>query len=222
MIECKNIKKSFQQLQVLKGIDLQVASGHLVSIVGPSGAGKSTLLHILGTLDQPTSGEVLIDGQLLTNRPHKEIARFRNRHIGFIFQFHHLLPEFTALENICIPGFIAQRKEGEVASEAKLLLERLGMTERMHHKPGQLSGGEQQRVALARALINKPAILLADEPTGNLDHANAEQVLQLILAFKRDLNMTTLIVTHDPGIARQTDYSLVMQDGLIHQVSASI
>jgi lipoprotein-releasing system ATP-binding protein len=181
----------------------------LVSIVGPSGAGKSTLLHIIGTLDQPSSGEVLIDDQRLTQQSHKEIARFRNRHIGFIFQFHHLLPEFTALENICIPGYIAQRRESEVQSEAKLLLEKLAMTERMHHKPGQLSGGEQQRIALARALIN------------NLDHANAEQVLQLILAFKRELNMTTLIVTHDPGIARQTDYSLVMQDGLIRHVSTA-
>jgi lipoprotein-releasing system ATP-binding protein len=215
MIECINIKKSYPQLQVLNGIDLKVSEGQLISIVGASGAGKSTLLHIIGTLDKPDSGEIIIDKINYSSKSSNELAKFRNMHLGFIFQFHHLLPEFTAIENICIPGFIAGRKEKTVKEEAFALLSRLGMESKSEQKPGQLSGGEQQRVALARALINKPRILLADEPTGNLDHHNAEQVLQLILSFRKEMNMTTIIVTHDQHIASQTDLSLSMSDGRI-------
>jgi len=217
MIECINIKKSYPQLQVLKGIDLFVEKGQLISILGASGAGKSTLLHIIGTLDKADSGEIIIDGINYSKKSPKELAHFRNRHLGFIFQFHHLLPEFTALENVCIPGYIAGRKEVEVIENAKILLARLGMEPRLDQKPGQLSGGKQQRVALARALINNPKILLANEPTGNLDKENAEHVLQLILALRKELNMTIIIVTHDQAIASKTDASLTMQDGKIIQ-----
>lgn len=217
MIECINIKKSYPQLQVLKGIDLKLEQGQLISILGASGAGKSTLLHIIGTLDKADSGEIIIDGINYSKKSAGELAQFRNKNLGFIFQFHHLLPEFTALENVCIPGFIAGRKEKEVTAQAQSLLSKLGMEPRMNQKPGQLSGGEQQRVALARALINSPKILLADEPTGNLDKQNAEQVLNLILSFRKESNMTIIIVTHDQNIASKTDYSLTMQDGKIIQ-----
>lgn len=217
MIECINIKKSYPQLQVLKGIDLVVEQGQVISILGASGAGKSTLLHIIGTLDNADSGEIIIDHINYSKKGPNELAAFRNRQLGFIFQFHHLLPEFTALENVCIPGYIAGRKEREVIQNAKLLLSKLGMEPRLDQKPGQLSGGEQQRVALARALINNPKILLADEPTGNLDHQNAEQVIDLILSFRKELNMTIIIVTHDQEIASKTDLSLTMQDGIIIQ-----
>ncbi|MBK6546597.1 MAG: ABC transporter ATP-binding protein [Saprospiraceae bacterium] len=215
MIECINIKKSFQQLQVLKNINLKVQEGQLISILGASGAGKSTLLHIIGTLDSADEGNILINGLNLKSKSANELALFRNQFIGFIFQFHHLLPEFSALENVCIPGLIANRKEAELNSAAKSLLSRLGLESRLSHKPGQLSGGEQQRVALARALINNPKILLADEPTGNLDQENAEQVLSLILSFKKEMGMTTIIVTHDQKIASKTDISVTMQDGMI-------
>lgn len=215
MIECINIKKSYPQLQVLKGIDLFVEKGRIISILGASGAGKSTLLHIIGTLDKADSGEIIIDGVNYSKKSPKELALFRNKELGFIFQFHHLLPEFTALENVCIPGYIAGRKENEVIQNAKMLLSKLGMEPRQDQKPGQLSGGEQQRVALARALINNPKILLADEPTGNLDHENAAQVLNLILTLRHELNMTIVIVTHDPNIASKTDISYTMQDGRI-------
>lgn len=217
MIECINIKKSYPQLQVLKGIDLFVEKGQLISILGASGAGKSTLLHIIGTLDKADSGEIIIDGINYSKKSPKELALFRNQHLGFIFQFHHLLPEFTAHENVCIPGYIAGRKENEVIESAKVLLTKLGMESRLDQKPGQLSGGEQQRVALARALINNPKILLADEPTGNLDKENAEHVLDLILSLRKELNMTIIIVTHDQEIASKTDASLTMQDGKIIQ-----
>lgn len=215
MIECINIKKSYPQLQVLKGIDLFVEKGRIISILGASGAGKSTLLHIIGTLDKADSGEIIIDGVNYSKKSPKELALFRNKELGFIFQFHHLLPEFTALENVCIPGYIAGRKENEVIQNAKILLSKLGMEPRLDQKPGQLSGGEQQRVALARALINNPKILLADEPTGNLDHENAAHVLNLILTLRHELNMTIVIVTHDPNIASRTDISYTMQDGRI-------
>ncbi|MBK8484085.1 MAG: ABC transporter ATP-binding protein [Saprospiraceae bacterium] len=215
MIECINIKKSFQQLQVLKNINLKIQEGQLISILGASGAGKSTLLHIIGTLDSADEGNILINGLNLKSKSANELALFRNQFIGFIFQFHHLLPEFSALENVCIPGLIANRKEAELNSAAKSLLSRLGLESRLSHKPGQLSGGEQQRVALARALINNPKILLADEPTGNLDQENAEQVLSLILSFKKEMGMTTIIVTHDQKIASKTDISVTMQDGMI-------
>jgi lipoprotein-releasing system ATP-binding protein len=215
MIECINIKKSYPHLQVLKGIDLLVEKGQLISILGASGAGKSTLLHIIGTLDKADSGEIIIDGVNYSKKSPKELALFRNKELGFIFQFHHLLPEFTALENVCIPGYIAGRKELEVIQNAKMLLSKLGMEPRLDQKPGQLSGGEQQRVALARALINNPKILLADEPTGNLDKENATHVLDLILTLRHELNMTIVIVTHDPNIASKTDISYTMQDGRI-------
>jgi lipoprotein-releasing system ATP-binding protein len=223
MIECINIKKSYPQLQVLKGIDLLVEQGQLISILGASGAGKSTLLHIIGTLDKADSGEIIIDQINYSKKSANELAQFRNKHLGFIFQFHHLLPEFTALENVCIPGYIAGRKERDVIENAKSLLYKLGMEPRIDQKPGQLSGGEQQRVALARALINSPKILLADEPTGNLDHQNAEQVLNLILSFRKELNMTIIIVTHDQEIAAKTDISLTMQDGIIiHKIKNNL
>ncbi len=215
MIECINIKKSYPQLQVLKGINLKLKQGELISILGASGAGKSTLLHIIGTLDKADSGDIIIDNVNYSKKSPNELAQFRNRHLGFIFQFHHLLPEFTALENVCIPGFIAGRKEKEVIQNASELLSKLGLESKFEQKPGQLSGGEQQRVALARALVNNPKILLADEPTGNLDHKNAEQVLNLILEFQKETDMTVIIVTHDHAIAAKTDYSLTMQDGLI-------
>ncbi|HRG69527.1 MAG: ABC transporter ATP-binding protein [Saprospiraceae bacterium] len=215
MIECKGIKKLYQQLKVLKGIDLSVNTGEFVSIIGASGAGKSTLLHIIGSLDHADEGSVQIDGTTLNSLNQKDLAQFRNKHIGFIFQFHHLLPEFSALENVCLPGFIAKRPYQEVTEEASKLLNKLAMSDRLHHKPGQLSGGEQQRVALARALINHPKILLADEPTGNLDQQNAKQVLSMILDLKSENNMTVILVTHDSQIAMKADRTLTMQDGSI-------
>lgn len=215
IIDCHNITKFYQKLQVLKGINFQVKQGQFLSILGASGAGKSTLLNIIGTLDRADSGKLYLFGQDLTDKSSSNLNVIRNRDIGFIFQFHHLLPEFTALENASMPGYIAKRNTKEVHEDAKELLCRLGLEERMHHKPGELSGGEQQRVALARALINKPKLLLADEPTGNLDHSNAEQIIQLILELKADYNMTAIIVTHDKEIAQKTDQSYFMKDGLI-------
>jgi lipoprotein-releasing system ATP-binding protein len=199
----------------LKGLNLFVEKAQIISILGASGAGKSTLLHIIGTLDIPDEGEIIIDSVNYSGKTPNELAEFRNKHLGFIFQFHHLLPEFTAIENVCIPGLIAGRKESDVIQNAKSLMLKLGLNDRLDQKPGQLSGGEQQRVALARALINNPKILLADEPTGNLDHSNAEQVLNTILSFRKEMNMTIIIVTHDQNIAAKTDLSLTMQDGII-------
>lgn len=215
IIDCQNITKYYQKLQVLKGINFRVEQGQFLSILGASGAGKSTLLNIIGTLDQADSGKLYLFGKEYSHASGSSLYTIRNREIGFIFQFHHLLPEFTALENVSMPGYIAQRSIKEVHEEASQLLNRLGLSDRMHHKPGELSGGEQQRVALARALINKPRLLLADEPTGNLDHTNAEQIIQLILELKRDYNMTAIIVTHDKEIANKTDHSYYMKDGLI-------
>ncbi|MGB5024360.1 MAG: ABC transporter ATP-binding protein [Saprospiraceae bacterium] len=215
MIECKGIKKFYQQLEVLKGIDLSVKTGEFISIIGASGAGKSTLLHIIGSLDQADEGTIQIDGTALNSLKLKALAQFRNKHIGFIFQFHHLLPEFSALENVCLPGLIAGRKENELKIQATDLLHKLAMENRMDHKPGQLSGGEQQRVALARALINNPKILLADEPTGNLDEQNAKQVLNMIMNLKSENNMTVILVTHDTQIALNADRTLTMRDGRV-------
>jgi lipoprotein-releasing system ATP-binding protein len=215
MIYCKGIEKNYQKLKVLKGVNLEIKEGELVSIVGSSGAGKSTLLHIIGTLDRPDSGNLVLNGQSTSNWSEKELADFRNRNIGFIFQFHHLLAELTALENVCLPGFIAGGPEKAILDHGKELLDYLGLSERMSHKPGQMSGGEQQRVALARALLNHPKILLADEPTGNLDQENSSEVLKLLFKLRDELNMTMLIVTHDPNIASKTQKTYTMKDGLI-------
>ncbi|MBK9108105.1 MAG: ABC transporter ATP-binding protein [Saprospiraceae bacterium] len=201
----------------IEGVQLKVKEGDLVSILGASGAGKSTLLNIIGTLDKADSGTLSLFGQNTADMNAKQLAALRNKEIGFIFQFHHLLPEFTALENVSLPAYIASRKLSDIHEDATNLLDKLGLKERLHHKPGELSGGEQQRVALARAIINKPKILLADEPTGNLDHENASQVLDLILSLKNEYGMTTLIVTHDKDVAALADYNIMMKDGLISE-----
>ena len=215
MIDTKDIHKSFGKLEVLKGIDLHIDKGEVVSIVGPSGAGKTTLLQILGTLSRPTSGEVIIDGTPVQMLSDKQISKFRNTKIGFVFQFHHLLPEFTAFENVCIPGYIAKRERYEVERKARELLEMLGMEHRINHKPAELSGGEQQRVAIARALINSPAVLLADEPSGNLDSKNREEIHQLFFTLRDTLGQTVVIVTHDENLAAMADRKITMSDGLI-------
>ena len=209
MIRTKEIRKSFGTLEVLKGIDLLVERGEVVSIVGPSGAGKTTLLQILGTLSRPSSGEIEIDGEAV------QLSRFRNTKIGFVFQFHHLLPEFTALENVCIPGYIGGRDRREVEKRAAELLEMLGMEHRSSHKPAELSGGEQQRVAIARALINSPAVLLADEPSGNLDTKNREEIHRLFFTLRDTLGQTVVIVTHDGQLAAMSDRKIEMVDGQI-------
>lgn len=213
MLKANRITKSYGDLEVLKGIDLHIQKGEVVSIVGASGAGKSTLLHILGTLDQADGGDVLINNINISRLSGKEIAKFRNLNIGFIFQFHNLLPEFTALENICIPGFIGKRNEHEVEKRALELMEILGINERKDHKPSQLSGGEQQRAAIARALINNPAIIFADEPSGNLDSQNAEELHQLFFTLRKQLNQTFVIVTHNLSLADMADRKLEMKDG---------
>ncbi|HRG85393.1 MAG: ABC transporter ATP-binding protein [Chitinophagales bacterium] len=213
MIKAIQIQKSYGPLQVLKGVDLQVEKGELVSIVGASGAGKSTLLHIIGTLDKPDAGEVIMNDIRLSGLNEKELAHFRNKHIGFVFQFHHLLPEFTALENVCIPGFIAKTKESVVNNRAKELLDFLGLKDRLEHKPGQLSGGEQQRVAVARALINNPGVILADEPSGNLDTHNAKELHNLFFRLRTEMQQTFIIVTHNEDLANMADRKIVMQDG---------
>ena len=215
MICCEGIEKSYQKLPVLKGVNLNIKEDELTSIVGSSGAGKSTLLHIIGTLDRADRGNLLLNGESTSKWSEKDLSNFRNRNIGFIFQFHHLLAELTALENVCLPGFIAGDPEQSILNYGKELLDYLGLNERMSHKPGQLSGGEQQRVALARALLNHPKILLADEPTGNLDQENSSEVLKLLFKLRDELNMTMLIVTHDPSIASKTQKTYVMKDGLI-------
>ena len=210
MIRTKEIRKSFGTLEVLKGIDLLVERGEVVSIVGPSGAGKTTLLQILGTLSRPSSGEIEIDGEAVHALSDRQLSRFRNTKIGFVFQFHHLLPEFTALENVCIPGYIGGRDQ-----RAAELLERLGMEHRSSHKPAELSGGEQQRVAIARALINSPAVLLADEPSGNLDTKNREEIHRLFFTLRDTLGQTVVIVTHDGQLAAMSDRKIEMVDGQI-------
>jgi lipoprotein-releasing system ATP-binding protein len=215
MLTATNIVKNYGNLPVLRGVDIAVGKGEIVSIVGSSGAGKSTLLHILGTLDTADSGSVILQSEKVELLSGKKLAAFRNRHIGFVFQFHHLLPEFTALENVCIPGWIAGEKKKSVTDRAESLLKTLGLSDRMENKPQQLSGGEQQRVAVARALINNPAIVMADEPTGNLDSANARELHQLFIDLKKQFNQTFLIVTHNEELAQMSDRILHMKDGKI-------
>lgn len=215
MIKISNITKSFGNLQVLKGIDLHIEKGEVVSIVGPSGAGKTTLLQIIGTLDNPDGGSIEIDGVDICKLNQTELARFRNQHIGFVFQFHQLLPEFTALENVMIPGLIAGRSKKEVRQQALSFLEMLGLKERASHKPNELSGGEKQRVAVARALINKPSVILADEPSGSLDTKNKTELHQIFFDLRDKLNQTFVIVTHDEGLASLTDRTIHLSDGMV-------
>jgi lipoprotein-releasing system ATP-binding protein len=216
MITAENIHKFYGNLEVLKGVGLDIKQGEIVAIVGPSGAGKTTLLQILGTLDVPAEkkeARILINGQNVLNLKDKQLSRFRNKHIGFIFQFHQLLPEFTALENVCIPGFIAGRSRKIVEKKAVELLTFLGLSERLHHKPNELSGGEQQRVAVARALINDPVIIFADEPSGNLDSESAENLHKLFFELRKSFNQTFVIVTHNRALADMADRKLEMIDG---------
>lgn len=215
MIQLQGITKSFGSLQVLRGIDLNIDKGEIVSIVGPSGAGKTTLLQIMGTLDAPDGGMITIDGTLVSRMKEKELSAFRNKHIGFVFQFHQLLPEFTALENVMIPAFIAGVGQKEATASALELLEFMGLTDRAGHKPNELSGGEKQRVAVARALINHPAVILADEPSGSLDTHNKEELHQLFFDLRNRFGQTFVIVTHDEGLARITDRTVHMVDGEI-------
>lgn len=215
MLKAQNLHKSYGKLEILKGVDLHVKQGEVVSIVGASGAGKSTLLHIVGTLDNADQGSLIIDNIDVSKLNATKISEFRNRKIGFIFQFHHLLPEFTALENVCIPAFIAKQPRKEAEKYANELLELLGLSHRLQHKPTELSGGEQQRVAVARALINKPAILLADEPSGNLDSANAKELHQLFFDLRDRFNQTIVVVTHNEELAGMADRELLMKDGKI-------
>jgi len=213
MLSTKNIKKSYGDLQILKDVNLSIRKSEIVSIVGASGAGKSTLLHILGTLSRPDSGELLIDGVDVFSLSSSNIADFRNQKIGFIFQFHHLLPEFSALENVCISSWIAGVSKKEAAKKATALLEHLQLKDRLEHKPSELSGGEQQRVAIARALINNPAVVLADEPTGNLDSQNSSAIFNMINDLRHEFNQTFILVTHNEELAALSDRSLRMQDG---------
>jgi len=215
MLIGKNIHKKYGTVEVLRGVDIDVKKGEIVSIVGSSGAGKSTLLHILGTLDAADNGMVLLNNMNVTSLQGRKLADFRNKNIGFVFQFHHLLPEFDAVENVCIPGWLAGRKRKEVEDKAKELLQILGLNERLDNKPNQMSGGEQQRVAVARALINNPAIVFADEPTGNLDSANAKELHQLFFDLRSKFNQTFLIVTHNEELAQLSDRVLHMKDGKI-------
>lgn len=215
VLEAKDIHKSYGPLEILKGVNLEIPKGEILSIVGKSGAGKSTLLHILGTLDWADRGEMIIAGQRIRDLNANQLAAFRNRHIGFVFQFHHLLPEFTALENVCIPGFIQRRNESEVKRRAAELLDYLGLHDRLTHKPMQLSGGEQQRVAVARALVNQPAIIFADEPTGNLDSSASKDLHELIRQLRADYGQTFVIVTHNKELAELSDRCLEMKDGLL-------
>jgi len=213
MIQSTEIEKTYGNLKVLNGVNLTVQEGEMVSIIGKSGAGKSTFLHIVGTLDRPDSGTILINGQNTTQMNQKELAKFRNQHIGFVFQFHHLLPEFTALENVCIPGWIQKRPEAEITKRAKEILDFLELSERLDHKPGQLSGGEQQRVAIARAVINNPSVILADEPTGNLDTATSDELHRFLLKLQKEFNQTMVIVTHSQELAGICDRTIEMVDG---------
>lgn len=222
MLSGKNIHKKYGTVEVLRGVDIEVKRGEIVSIVGSSGAGKSTLLHILGTLDGADMGMVELNNMNVGSLQGRKLADFRNKNIGFVFQFHHLLPEFTALENVCIPGWLAGRKKKEVEEKGRELLNLLGLSERMDNKPNQMSGGEQQRVAVARALINTPAIVFADEPTGNLDSANAKELHQLFFDLRNNFNQTFLIVTHNEELAQLSDRILHMKDGKIAGPSSKI
>ncbi|TCJ14486.1 ABC transporter ATP-binding protein [Flaviaesturariibacter flavus] len=215
LLEARNIHKRFGTLEVLKGVDLQVLPREIVSIVGPSGSGKSTLLHILGTLDTPDAGTVTLGDAPVTGLAGRRLAELRNRRVGFVFQFHHLLPEFSALENVCVPAWIQRRKGAAVSDEATRLLGLLGLGHRLDHKPAQLSGGEQQRVAVARALINRPDIVFADEPTGNLDSANARELHDLFFRLRQELGQTFLIVTHNEELAQLSDRVVSMKDGKV-------
>ena len=215
MIEVKDLYKSFGALEVLKGVNLRVEKGEIVAIIGKSGAGKTTLLQIIGTLDRPTKGQVLMDGTDVFAMKDKELAAFRNKHIGFIFQFHQLLPEFTALENVCIPAMIAREKENEYIARATKLLTELGLGDRLNHKPNELSGGEKQRVAAARALMMSPDIILADEPTGSLDTQNKKELSELLLKLRKEYNQTILLVTHDKDLAQMADRIIEIKDGII-------
>lgn len=215
MIKAENIHKSYGDLEVLKGVDLEIKKGEVISVVGASGAGKSTLLHIIGTLDKPNNGKVEINDINISNLKDKELSLFRNKNIGFVFQFHHLLPEFTALENVCIPAFIHKTSKAEAEKRAMELLTALGVAERASHKPSELSGGEQQRVAVCRALINNPSVILADEPSGNLDSASAKELHQLFFTLRDELAQTFIIVTHNEELANMADRKLVMKDGKI-------
>lgn len=219
MIRIENITKSFGSLQVLKGINLLIEKGEIVSIVGPSGAGKTTLLQIMGTLSHPDSGSVFIDNIDVTRLSQKKLAEFRNQHIGFVFQFHQLLPEFTALENIMIPAYIAGTSQREAKQRAFNLLDFMGLSERANHKPNELSGGEKQRVAVARALINQPAVILADEPSGSLDSKNKEELHQLFFDLRDKFGQTFVIVTHDEQLANVTDRTIHMRDGLLENLT---
>jgi lipoprotein-releasing system ATP-binding protein len=215
MLTGKNIHKRYGAVEVLRGVDVTIGKGEVVTIAGPSGSGKSTLLHILGTLDKADQGTVSMNDTSIDTLSGKKLAAFRNKHIGFVFQFHHLLPEFTAWENVCIPGWLAGRKKGEVKEKAEGLLKMLGLSHRMENKPNEMSGGEQQRVAVARALINNPDIVFADEPTGNLDTANAKELHQLFFDLREQFNQTFLIVTHNEELAKLSDRVLYMRDGKI-------
>lgn len=215
MINVENIHKSYGPLKVLKGISLEIARGQVVSIVGASGAGKSTLLHIMGTLDRMDQGRVTINSQDVSNMNDKQLSAFRNKNIGFVFQFHHLLPEFTALENVGIPAFMAGHPKGKTLARASELLTMLGLAERLDHKPSELSGGEQQRVAVARALINDPAVVLADEPSGNLDSRSSQELHQLFFRLRQELGQTFVVVTHNQELANMADRKLTIVDGMI-------
>ncbi len=215
MIIAKDIHKSYNNLNVLKGIDLEIKKAEVVSIVGASGAGKTTLLHILGTLDRANAGSIEINGTMINSLKDRELSRFRNKEIGFVFQFHYLLPEFTALENVCIPGYIAKTKGTEVKRRAEELLVMLGLEDRLEHKPSELSGGEQQRVAVARALINNPSVIFADEPSGNLDSANARDLHNMFFTLREKFSQTFIIVTHNEELAQMADRKLTMKDGKI-------
>ena len=221
LIVAKNIHKAFGDVKILKGVDLEVKNGEIVSIIGSSGAGKTTLLQVLGTLTNADQGEVFYDNTNISKLSDKELADFRNKNIGFIFQFHHLLPEFTALENVCMPAFIAGISKKKAEEKAKALLDRLGLTHRLNHKPNELSGGEQQRVATARALINSPKIIFADEPSGNLDSKNAKDLHQLFFDLRDEFKQTFVIVTHDQSLAKICDRSLEMNDGFFRQFNLS-
>ncbi|HPB03145.1 MAG TPA: ABC transporter ATP-binding protein, partial [Bacteroidales bacterium] len=213
----KDIRKSFGPLQVLKGINLTIQKNEIISILGASGAGKTTLLHIMGTLDKPDSGQILYDGTDVFSLGERKLNVFRNKHIGFVFQFHHLLPEFTALENVCIPAFIGGMGKSEATAKAERLLITLGLKDRMTHKPSALSGGEQQRVAVARALINDPDVILADEPSGNLDTDHARELHELFLKLRNEMNQTFVIITHNPDLAQLSDRQIHMRDGYLEQ-----